>query len=381
MTVSLRKCHSILTPASRAHACLLFTLAYRQRDERFGNARFVRNIFEQVISRHSQRVAAFPDAQIDKQSLITLDAADIPFEVISDFDIRAIDLQEAKWDCECPACGKTSKGGMKFLGQPVSCECGQRFVFPWWSIDPATVRGIAPESLTVERSVDKRGRIEVARQSPPPVSPVPAPQANQHTLEVWKPDPVRGAALLEEGVRFAQQGLPGLAIKCFETAISIDWPNSNLSKQPYYLCRAEAYEMNGDNGPVESMKAYAEGWRNGEKGHYRACVACYLKAMKLDPAYPWAPNNLAWLHATCVEAKVRNGTKAIQYAMVACEISKWHCWSFVDTLSAAYAEVGDYESAVIYAERALALAPRENQEAVLEGIRRFQARKPLHIRD
>src|SRR5271166_644834 len=368
-----------LTPACRAHACLLFILAYRQRDERFGNARFVRNVFEQAISRHSQRLASLPDAQIDKQSLITLDATDIPFDAISDFDIRAIDLQEAKWDCECPGCGKTSKGGVKFLGQRVSCKCGQKFIFPWWSIDPTTVRGITPESLTIERSVDKRGQVEVARQEPLPVSPVASSQAGQQATEVWKPDPRRGAALLEEGVAYLKKGLCDLAIKCFETAISIDWPNSDPTKQPYYLCRAKAYELKGEDAPLNALSEYNEGAQNRKKGHYQASIVAYQNSINLDAGFAWAPNNLAWLYATCVEAKVRSGSKAIQYATIACNFSKWHCWSFIDTLSAGYAEAGDFENAVKHEEKAMTLAPRENQDEVQERIKRFRSRKPLHL--
>lgn len=368
-----------LTPACRAHACLLFILAYRQRDERFGNARFVRNIFEQAISRHSQRLASLPDAQIDKHSLITLDAPDIPFEAIPDFDIRSIDLQEAKWDCECPGCGNASKGGLKFLGQRVSCKCGQKFTFPWWSIDPATVKGIAPECLALERSVDRRGQVEVARQEPSQVSPVTTPQVSQHAPEAWKPDPRRGATLLEEGVSYLKKGQCDLAIKCFETAISLDWPNSDPAKQPYYLCRAKAYEMQGNDSPLNALTEYNEGAQNRRNGHYQASIESYLNSINLDPAFAWSPNNLAWLYATCVEAKVRNGKKAIQYATVACEIAKWRCWSFIDTLSAGYAESGDFENAVIHAERALTLAPRESQDEVQENIKRYRTRKPLHL--
>jgi len=53
--------------------------------------------------------------------------------------------------------------------------------------------------------------------------------------------------------------------------------------------------------------------------------------------------------------------------------------SFIDTLSAGYAEAGEFDNAVTQAERALALAPRENQEKVLENIKRFRAREPVHL--
>ncbi len=76
--------------------------------------------------------------------------------------------------------------------------------------------------------------------------------------------------------------------------------------------------------------------------------------------------------------KCEAGPKAIQYATIACGISKWHCWSFIDTLSAGYAEAGDFDNAVKHAERAMALAPRENHDEVQERIKRFRAHKPWH---
>jgi Holliday junction resolvasome RuvABC ATP-dependent DNA helicase subunit len=43
----------------------LFSAAYSSRDATFGNARLVRNIFEQTISNHAQRVSALTDIQHD----------------------------------------------------------------------------------------------------------------------------------------------------------------------------------------------------------------------------------------------------------------------------------------------------------------------------
>jgi len=221
-----------MTPACRAHACMLFILAYHQRDERFGNARFVRNVFEAAVSRQSQRVAALPENEISRQSLVTLDAPDISFDAISGFDVRALNLDAAEWNCECPACGKASKGGVRFLGERVFCTCGQAFIFPWWSIEPSTVAGIAPDVLTSQRSIDKRGVVATPEQASPTEPHAQTSDAGSRAPEEWKADPVRGAALLQEGMRFLRNGQLELAIKSFGMAISTDWPNSDPAKQP-----------------------------------------------------------------------------------------------------------------------------------------------------
>ncbi len=51
-----------------------------RRDETFGNARLARNIFEQVMQRHANRIVAL--VEIDENALSMIEAEDIP----SDFD-------------------------------------------------------------------------------------------------------------------------------------------------------------------------------------------------------------------------------------------------------------------------------------------------------
>ena len=58
----------------------LFQSLYERRDETFGNARLARNIFEQVLQRHANRIVML--AEIDESTLSMIEAEDIP----SDFD-------------------------------------------------------------------------------------------------------------------------------------------------------------------------------------------------------------------------------------------------------------------------------------------------------
>jgi len=47
-----------LTDEAKDHACEFFRVLYETRDENFGNARHVRNFFENIVSVHSDRVSA-----------------------------------------------------------------------------------------------------------------------------------------------------------------------------------------------------------------------------------------------------------------------------------------------------------------------------------
>ncbi|PQO25247.1 hypothetical protein C5Y96_25425 [Blastopirellula marina] len=132
-----------LTNEARAIASILFTAAYHGRDERFGNARFVRNVFERAVGLHSERLAAQPEAAISREDLINFTKADIPLEAYQPLKGKTIDLENTQWLATCPGCGLESDGGVKFLGQRVTCrKCQEKFQFPWWHVRVETVSGI-----------------------------------------------------------------------------------------------------------------------------------------------------------------------------------------------------------------------------------------------
>lgn len=65
-----------LTPKSETAFQKLFAEAYEKRDRTFGNARFIRNIFEKTIERQSIRVADIPNPNVEQLTTITED--DVP---------------------------------------------------------------------------------------------------------------------------------------------------------------------------------------------------------------------------------------------------------------------------------------------------------------
>jgi len=94
-----------------------------------------------------------------------------------------------------------------------------------------------------------------------------------------------------------------------------------------------------------------------------------------------ALSDRAWFQATCPNASFRNGLQAVKDAKAACSIMVWKDESMIDTLAAAYAETGDFDSAARYAERALAMKgiSAHDEKVFREHLALFQQRKRFPI--
>ena len=89
----------------------------------------------------------------------------------------------------------------------------------------------------------------------------------------------------------------------------------------------------------------------------------------------------AWFRATCPNASFRNGQQAVKDAKAACSIMTWKDEHMIDTLAVAYAEIGDFNSAVQYAAQALAvkeISP-DNTKLFQQHLASFQQHKPIRL--
>lgn len=96
-----------------------------------------------------------------------------------------------------------------------------------------------------------------------------------------------------------------------------------------------------------------------DKGDYAKALADFNETIKLDPANVDGYNNLAWLYATCPDAKLRNGQQALKHAAKAHSLIE--NLPTVDTLAAACAEAGDFANAVKWQSKAIDLAPPQDK--------------------
>ncbi len=94
-----------------------------------------------------------------------------------------------------------------------------------------------------------------------------------------------------------------------------------------------------------------------------------------------ALSDRAWFQATCSNASFRNGRQAIKDAKAACSIMVWKDEDMLDTLAAAYAETGDFDSAARYAAQALAIkgiAPVDSKR-IQQHLTLFQRHQPVRL--
>jgi tetratricopeptide (TPR) repeat protein len=114
------------------------------------------------------------------------------------------------------------------------------------------------------------------------------------------------------------------------------------------------------------------------RNQYDQVIAGYGALMRLNPRDPTPYNGRAWLRATCPDARYRDGKKALEDALRACQLGEYSRAGDVDTLAAAYAESGDFDSAVRWQEKAERMLPDDDTWKKGYGARLelYRARKP-----
>ena len=178
-----------------------------------------------------------------------------------------------------------------------------------------------------------------------------------------------------------------LAVADFSEAIRVD-----ADKSAYFSARGSAQSMLGQ--VEQAVEDYDTAIRLDEKnvaayvgrgdarknqGEYARATADYRQAIQLDPKLASPQAGLAWILATCPDAKLRNGEEARRLAQQACELSEWAIWSFVDVYAAACAEAGDFDEAQKQETRAIVMAADlVDTRELKDRLKLYEQKKPYH---
>jgi tetratricopeptide (TPR) repeat protein len=116
------------------------------------------------------------------------------------------------------------------------------------------------------------------------------------------------------------------------------------------------------------------------EGQWKQALADLDTAIRIDPDDAEAHISRSWTLATCSEAKLRDGAKAVASATRACELTRWKSPRPLATLAAAFAEAGDFGGAVQMQQKAIAVTPEK--DPVLDYyqacLQRYRDKKPWH---
>ncbi len=110
-------------------------------------------------------------------------------------------------------------------------------------------------------------------------------------------------------------------------------------------------------------------------GNTEQAIVEYQTIMKVKPNWAIVANSLAWVLATDKNPGNRNGTEALRWAQVACAGEGGEKPEYLDTLAAAYAEAGDFKSAMRTARKGVKLARAASH---MELVRELQERLALY---
>lgn len=166
--------------------------------------------------------------------------------------------------------------------------------------------------------------------------------------------------------------LLGLA-KCFRALERYEEETEVLLKS--IEARANHLESRSSVGVEVYMSYLARSYASREM--FDEANKVYREMAELEPNNAPLQNNVAWNLATSSKESGRNGELAVKFAAKACELTDWKDAGFLDTLAAAYAEAGDFESAIKWQTKAIELAPEAAKNEIQSRLDLYQEGKPF----
>ena len=122
-----------LSALTRVKLLLGFQYLLDHRDEKFGNGRLARNMFEQAIERLANRIMG--RVPLTSELLVTLEPDDILMPDVPTETWHDLDSDQRHFRAVCPACKHPGRASQSHLGKQIQCPaCRKNFVFEWGDV-------------------------------------------------------------------------------------------------------------------------------------------------------------------------------------------------------------------------------------------------------
>jgi tetratricopeptide (TPR) repeat protein len=208
--------------------------------------------------------------------------------------------------------------------------------------------------------------------------------------DVLDDNPDMAAALELRGLIAAEQEDYALAIRDFRRLVGRNPDDPVLlgqlgmfflaAKQPAEAIKRFTLALEIDEEDFPSRRGRGDAALS--IGDHAAALKDLEKAVAIKPDDPGALNNLAWLLATSPDDGIRDGRRAVELALKACEATDWKQSHIISTLAAGHAEAGDFDAARKFSRQAVEAghdepAVREQLESELAS---YEAGQPWRER-
>lgn len=187
--------------------------------------------------------------------------------------------------------------------------------------------------------------------------------------------PDYGKAWLNLGIVHSLKSRPNEAAQCLKRAVELR-PESILAVSRYAEVLAELGRYDEAAQQYRAVLAWQPdhaGATRGlvmvlcQQGDYSEAIAVCRTGLAEAPDAPTLLAGQAWILATCPDDTIRDGAHALELARRAIGAGARDVYAF-DAAAAASADVGDFESAIEFAEQALEQARRRGDQALSGAI-------------
>jgi tetratricopeptide (TPR) repeat protein len=196
--------------------------------------------------------------------------------------------------------------------------------------------------------------------------------------------PLKRAYLIRSYILAGKEDYAG-AIGDILLLVEDDPGNIDFQLQLGYLC-------NASDRPRKAVQLFSEILKKDEKnlqalrgrgdaylsyGKHAEAIEDYKAALEIDPENSGVMNNYAWVLATSTNDEVRDGQKALELAEKACKLTENKQAHILSTLASCYAEIGDFENARKWAEKAVETSEdAEQKKGLTEELESYKQNKP-----